>query len=204
MCEICGGPLPDRGKRGPAPRYCSNRCRQSRYFERIKLERFARNLARIRVCRGCGGSMPLERRRNGMAVYCSEKCRTRHVWQLELAQRPIEHRNCAECGADFVVRRKTARFCSKRCWRRFYARGYAERIRNAQVRERFTLIEIAERDDWGCHICGGRVVRGDATVDHLVPLISGGNHTRSNVALAHRGCNSRRGARPLEELQRAG
>jgi 5-methylcytosine-specific restriction endonuclease McrA len=32
------------------------------------------------------------------------------------------------------------------------------------------------------------------TLDHLIPLSKGGNHTSDNLALAHGRCNSRRGA----------
>lgn len=66
--------------------------------------------------------------------------------------------------------------------------------RGAVVVERFHLVEIAERDGWRCHICGCQVSRETWSVDHLVPLSKGGDHTRINVALAHRICNSRRGA----------
>lgn len=52
--------------------------------------------------------------------------------------------------------------------------------------------EIAERDNWRCHICGGKVTRKDWSLDHLVPLSKGGEHSSRNVRLAHRRCNSRR------------
>jgi 5-methylcytosine-specific restriction endonuclease McrA len=38
------------------------------------------------------------------------------------------------------------------------------------------------------------VKRPDASMDHLVPLSKGGDHSWANVALAHRSCNSKRGA----------
>ena len=69
------------------------------------------------------------------------------------------------------------------------------RIRNAPVIETLDRRYIYDRDGERCHICGERVVLGiDATLDHLVPLSKGGNHTADNVRLAHRSCNSRRGA----------
>lgn len=54
--------------------------------------------------------------------------------------------------------------------------------------------EIAERDGWKCAICGGKVTRRNWSLDHIVPLSAGGAHSYANCALAHRVCNSRRGA----------
>jgi 5-methylcytosine-specific restriction endonuclease McrA len=62
--------------------------------------------------------------------------------------------------------------------------------------------KVFERDKWRCHICGGRIDksltspdRGSATLDHIVPLAFGGEHTMHNIKAAHYGCNSRRGHR---------
>ena len=43
-----------------------------------------------------------------------------------------------------------------------------------------------------------------ATVDHLVPLVQGGEHVWENVALAHRRCNLSRGDRGLAQLRLVG
>jgi 5-methylcytosine-specific restriction endonuclease McrA len=71
--------------------------------------------------------------------------------------------------------------------------------RGARIGAKFTLIEIAERDGWKCHLCSGRVDRRMAptanrgpTIDHLVPISAGGMDEPSNVALAHRSCNVQR------------
>jgi 5-methylcytosine-specific restriction endonuclease McrA len=41
----------------------------------------------------------------------------------------------------------------------------------------------------------------DATVDHLVPLADGGQHTRANVALAHNRCNWERADKGTAQLR---
>ncbi|MGB5697222.1 MAG: HNH endonuclease [Polyangiales bacterium] len=77
----------------------------------------------------------------------------------------------------------------------------------------YALFEIAERDDWACHICGKGVprvlIRGRfgihplaPTIDHVVPLSKGGPDMRANVKLAHFGCNSSKGNRTpdIEQL----
>lgn len=51
---------------------------------------------------------------------------------------------------------------------------------------------VLERDGGVCHLCGQA---GATTVDHLVPAHLGGTDDLSNLAAAHMGCNSRKGAR---------
>lgn len=54
---------------------------------------------------------------------------------------------------------------------------------------------IRVRDDATCHLCGLWVDVGEQTLDHVIPLVRGGSHTYDNIKLAHRECNSRKGAR---------
>lgn len=63
---------------------------------------------------------------------------------------------------------------------------------------------VFERDTWTCHLCGEAIDRAlsgrhrwGPTLDHLVPLALGGEHSYANVAAAHRACNSAKGARVL-------
>lgn len=70
---------------------------------------------------------------------------------------------------------------------------YYHRLRTNGPFEDLTHLEIAERDGWRCHICGKRVTQKNWSLDHLVPVVAGGAHTRANVALAHRNCNAARG-----------
>lgn len=65
--------------------------------------------------------------------------------------------------------------------------------------EIFRNIEIFERDAWRCHICGGatrktaKVPHPKApTLDHVIPLARGGEHSRANVRCAHFECNWRK------------
>lgn len=91
---------------------------------------------------------------------------------------------------DGVTRRASAR---TRCARR-------------RARRRLAFVEHVDpdvvfgRDDWRCHLCGGRIDkrlsgrhRWGPTIDHLVPISEGGEHSYANVAAAHRSCNSKRG-----------
>ena len=64
---------------------------------------------------------------------------------------------------------------------------------------------IYERDGRVCQLCDGPVDlslapsdRWSPTLDHIVPYSRGGSDEESNLRLAHRSCNSRRGAPAIE------
>jgi len=141
---------------------------------------------------------------------CSAKAAYRfdrqdHPERYSYVPRPLRAGRCKECGGSFE-RPGGARYCGPACRDRAGRRS-AEHRRRRSHRERivargdrFTTLELAERDRWRCHLCGRKVWRDDWSIDHLVPICAGGLHTWDNVALAHWICNVRRGARPLAEV----
>jgi 5-methylcytosine-specific restriction endonuclease McrA len=78
--------------------------------------------------------------------------------------------------------------------------------------ERYTTQEIAERDNWTCHLCKRKVTKRQlphahprsATIDHLVPVSAGGDDVRANVALAHWSCNAARSDTGAAQLRLMG
>lgn len=71
--------------------------------------------------------------------------------------------------------------------------------------EKFDPYEIYKRDGWICMICGQSVDKSlrwpdemSASLDHTIPLVAGGLHTRENTQLAHFICNVRKGAATAE------
>lgn len=83
----------------------------------------------------------------------------------------------------------------ERIFRNVKKSGAKRRAKLASVEyEVFTFEEIAERDKWRCYLCGKRVARKDASLDHVIPIVKGGGHTRTNVKLAHLRCNKRKHA----------
>lgn len=119
----------------------------------------------------------------------------------------LEYLNCAHCGSLFVrnVNRQTKVFCSKRCsmLATQHDRSARRRVRaKAAYRERVISRRVFDRDGWLCHLCGGGIDplvknpdRLAATVDHVVPLSQGGEHSYANVRAAHRTCNTSKGDR---------
>lgn len=139
--------------------------------------------------------------------FCSMKCLADHhnprVHAAERAARAARPRpRCARCGVSTAHRKQiNARFCSLRC-----LRTYNSTLRRALARgvdaDRFDHIEVFERDRWTCGLCGEAVERGlsgldpmGPTLDHVVPIARGGAHTMANTQLAHRRCNTVKGAR---------
>jgi 5-methylcytosine-specific restriction endonuclease McrA len=79
------------------------------------------------------------------------------------------------------------------------ARQAARRAKGAQV-EIVTMAQALFDADGLCHLCGHIIAdAGEAELDHVVPLICGGLHIRSNIAAAHSRCNRiKRGLHPDE------
>lgn len=107
---------------------------------------------------------------------------------------------CPECGA--VVTRLAGRghgYCSSAC--RFRQKRRRRRARTAGAGNKtLSFRSVAERDGWTCQLCGGTVNPTltvphpmAATLDHVIPLSMGGEHSEANGQLAHFLCNSRKG-----------
>jgi hypothetical protein len=133
----------------------------------------------------------------------------------QFTKRSDEHGMCKNCHA--VAREglfADGRARDDAAWRRKYGterpagtsrydQDPAEALTgpNRRRRKRFKLAKrepidrqaIFERDHWLCGICGKRVTREDAALDHIIPVSLGGADTPDNVRLAHGSCNSRRG-----------
>lgn len=59
---------------------------------------------------------------------------------------------------------------------------------------------VRERDRETCHLCGRWVSVHEQSLDHVVPLSRGGEHTYLNIKLAHQLCNSKKGDRLMGEI----
>ena len=102
-------------------------------------------------------------------------------------------RECKRCGKAMRRSRDgTPGMCADCKWRHGYKLNISKSDR----------LTIYDRDNWTCGICCEPVdpdlhsndVWG-ATLDHIVPRSLGGPDEPSNLRLAHRRCNSVRGAR---------
>lgn len=163
-------------------------------------------------CRRC--HVPFDRSHPGQK-YCGRACAEQA--NVDNHSRRYEHTRgavipwiagyCRECQSPFVARGRRIAFCCEehaaRCHRRRAKQIRSRRIATAARREPIDLATVAIRDGWQCHICRRKVTRATWSLDHLVPLVHGGDHTYDNVALAHHLCNSIRGADGHAQLRLA-
>lgn len=70
--------------------------------------------------------------------------------------------------------------------------------------EKVDLSVLVTRDGGRCGLCGKRVRHGETSIDHIVPLFFGGEHTYANTQLAHLNCNRRRQHRGPAQLRMVG
>lgn len=202
-CNICEKPLP-KGRR----KYCSKECKFSAEAARAGYVRHGGQF----TCTICDS--PFERPGPGYPPKaCSDECRRQlavqrtTAWQKANPQRTAEHRR--KTWAKYYAANREAMIARVVEYNRANPEPKRARdaaryalTRGAPEAERFTLDEIYERDGGRCHLCRKPVGRPAATMDHLVPVALGGSHTRANVALAHRSCNSSKKTAPRGEQLR--
>ena len=160
---------------------------------------------KLRPCLICEDPIPLGRKK-----FCSDLCaefdyRIRKPTKTNILRRcpgckqPKQFRQ-TYCSNDCYQQSDRARLIRRQCRHRRRAR-----MHNAQIEEVDPLV-IAKRDKYKCHICRKRVNMDldvqdiySPTMDHLIPISLGGDHTYANIRLAHRICNSRKGNRAVNE-----
>lgn len=115
---------------------------------------------------------------------------------------------CKECGKKFIhIKQGKKKFCSNECARKNAHRKRIpkeKRISKDKIIDKdITLMSLYKRDMGVCYLCGekcdysdyvirnGTVICGDwyPSIDHIVPVSKGGEHSWKNVKLAHRRCN---------------
>lgn len=180
--------------------------------------------ARTLCAGGCGKTIIRSASSLPAGVATCHACRRAGRAPADAYRRGGRWRPCPVCGSNFIPSsgsRGLAKTCSRRCGcaaRRDpslpvddLARARARNLLRCARRRGLLAAAFVEyvdpdvlfaRDGWRCHICRRRVDRRlsgnhrmGATVDHLVPLADGGAHSYANTALAHRACNSSKGAR---------
>lgn len=215
VCISCNAPIPrvDRGPGsglGPASHYCSDACKPRCSIDGC--DRPSRKMgwcanhyttwrtygdperppaytwAQERRCVVCGVTPDSPQWEGRFRRYCSRNCA--QLFRKYQGHVPTSV-PCGQCGADVPLvvpvgtrqrRRSDTSFCAS-CI--------------SHARTGYTAAQIAAEDGTQCRLCGAEVDmtlkspdRLSATVDHIVPRALGGSDDRSNLQLAHRGCNS--------------
>ncbi len=183
-CEECGNPL----TRYQA-KYCSTTCSNR-------------------------GSDKLFRKNNPDAYRSQKRLQKkrsrekRRLLKLEAAKNGAFLRICVHCDKQFDAYRprgKLPNYCSKRCENRA-----AEHRRRARKLKAFIEVvsvkKLARWQNWKCHLCGGLIDKNAKvpdnnalTLEHLIPLSKGGEHSYRNCVAAHFYCNSKKSDRAIGE-----
>jgi len=204
-CERTFSPNPR--ERNPR-RWCSERCRiahrratDPQYDARVRAKARERSARRPKVahppraCAWCGSDFTPSRVDN---TYCSDRCKrkvykARHPESVAAEQRRYRERYG---NPEYGEARRSAD-----------ARRRA-RKRGARV-ETFHRADLAARDGWRCGLCSKPIDPDLAwphpkspSVDHVVPLAMGGEHSLANAQLAHLVCNTRKGTKAAGEQLR--
>jgi len=81
-------------------------------------------------------------------------------------------------------------------------------IKRSVTIEKFSSLEIFQRDQWVCQICKKGVNRRlkcphplSKSLDHIIPLSRGGSHSKINVQLVHLVCNERAHVGGVKQLR---
>lgn len=126
----------------------------------------------------------------------SAKQRSRDYYEAHAAELRERARQRREMNPEAVAEVQAR-------YRRKYPERHTAHQNNRRARLKSVFIEsvdpikVYERDGWTCKICGGKVVRSDASLDHIKAISIGGEHSYANVQTAHRLCNSRKGAKVM-------
>ena len=189
-CPVCGADAINK--------YCSHKCeRRAEYRRRAARQQKIQKPKKMYPCLVCG-KMTTRRK------YCSHTC------HYSTILKPKVFKPCAECGKLTARPKYCSEECSRKAGNRLKAINRDMAIRNALVDKDITLQQVYQNDMGFCYLCGqpcdysdqvtladGTIVCGDSypSIEHVIPLSKGGKHAWTNVRLACRKCNSRKGAR---------
>jgi 5-methylcytosine-specific restriction endonuclease McrA len=117
--------------------------------------------------------------------------------------RPLRGPPSLEARARASEYRRVNREKVNAAHRRWYTKNKAKKFAWVNARRArqagATRVETVDRfvvygrDGGKCHICLKRVARDKFHLDHLTPISLGGDHTYTNVRIAHGKCNLERG-----------
>lgn len=216
ICQRCGKEFvpKTKGRITYCSRLCSDAARGDRKQHRLangltteceRKQQASRKPITIRACPICGKDFESR----NTAKYCLS-CRGKYRNMCDYVARMWKRMLiCTVCGTEYEknygISNGSRCYCSEECKR---AAKREQQIRGKYKREakiRCATIErvyrkkVYERDGYRCGLCG-KLCDGSKTVphpwaptiDHIIPISLGGEHSYANVRTAHFICNSKR------------
>lgn len=158
-------------------------------------------------CKECGNI--IDRTASGVrkggvqCEYCKElKKERKDLYYILLAVKEIKTpKICVGCETVFYSLYPTQKYCTNKCKKRVNKKHIRRaKEHGGDYEEGITLYKLIQRDDNVCQICGKTCDSTDKSwgtsgplypsIDHIVPIAKGGDHTWKNIQLAHIICNS--------------
>jgi hypothetical protein len=219
ICAECGGPLNPRSKQR---KFCSKRCSRrhsdrmhperareaGRRFYRENRDRIlsGRNRPEAKVRKRAYNLEYRKRRPDRVAAAELRRKARKLVFMREYNLRPEVRDRMRkyrrENRARLVEQSRAWMRANYKKWRTMeLTRSFRRRSPDpAQKTEAIDPFDIFERDHWTCQLCGqvlpnelyGTRALNAPTVDHIMPVKSGGAHSSTNVRCLCLSCNSRR------------
>jgi 5-methylcytosine-specific restriction endonuclease McrA len=149
-------------------------------------------------------------KRNPSARKEQKKRQRARNWQKKLDARSaglylIPCKSCDEIFDAWGHNGKFLKFCSRRCGQRNHSEVRRARKAGATI-EIVSKRKLAKWQNWNCHLCGGAISKTaiaphpkSLSLEHLIPLSKGGEHSYRNCVAAHLGCNTRKGVKAIGE-----
>jgi len=141
---------------------------------------------KLRKCRNCFKPF-LPRHSEGI---CSSVCQKENFYKIR--QTAYTPRCCELCKKEFIPIRDAQKYCSKGCGS---LGGKIESEKNKKIK----YFDIFKRDKFRCVYCG-KTPKDDGVklvIDHVFPIINGGEGEFFNLVTACYECNSNKGGLPF-------
>jgi hypothetical protein len=215
-CAQCGR---STSSRGACAKYCSKRCGAKAHYE-LQLKR-KHETKRRQGLPIPGDIVPCANPQCfnaaiyvNLRAFCSDDCQQYVQWNKHwLGEGPssrVYFYACPDCSAPVLHRARNGshKVCPPcRVVRNMGINGRKNHARRTAGPSALSVHQIAERDGTRCHICCRKVnmalsglAKWGPTIEHILPVSQGGTNDPSNLALAHRHCNTARGNRGHSQL----
>lgn len=165
----------------------------------------------MKLCNGCGLSKNEtdfhkdKYRKDGLRNRC-KSCASKR--QSKTRSTPARKESMNAYARSYYADHADAKRERQRVWARKHALTKREKNQRRRALQKNVSVELVQnlvvfcRDNWVCGICKTAVDPkleypnvNSKSLDHIIPLSKGGQHSYDNVQLAHLSCNRRKSAR---------
>lgn len=215
-CPKCGCVLPldsfplNRNKADGRGNYCTpcNRIVQAEYRARVAAR--PKTAPSTKHCARCGVAKDADcfarnvTRSDGLSGYCGD-CQNGTIAEWKRRNPDVVARQARLDAARFRRRNPGKKSDMDRRYRasnqdRIHANRWRRKaIKRGAFVERVHRSVVFRRCGGACHMCGALVDPDNWHLDHVLPLVRGGEHSYANTAVACPSCNLQRGARTMDE-----